>query len=175
MFLTPPSFNRKYLPESPRLHYILGLNLLRLLSSNRIAEFHTELELISYENQDNPFIKHPIQLEQYLMEGCYNKVLETKEEFPSASYVYFMNQLIDTIRDEIAECIQAAYLTLPVQGAKRLLLFETEEQVLDFSQKVRLLLPFIPSLPLPFLSFLPTQSCKVLTKKKRENILGRMK
>lgn len=30
----------------------------------RIAEFHTELELIPSEMHDNLYIKHPIQLEQ---------------------------------------------------------------------------------------------------------------
>ncbi|GMQ05894.1 hypothetical protein CsSME_00050721 [Camellia sinensis var. sinensis] len=35
------------LPPSPQEYPILGLNLLRLLVQNRIAEFHTELELLS--------------------------------------------------------------------------------------------------------------------------------
>ena len=39
------------LPESPKQYPILGLNLLRLLAQNRIAEFHTELELIPVARQ----------------------------------------------------------------------------------------------------------------------------
>ena len=46
------------------------------LSQNRVAEFHTELErLPAKEVQNNVYIKHPVSLEQYIMEGSYNKVL----------------------------------------------------------------------------------------------------
>jgi hypothetical protein len=35
------------------------------------------LELLSPKDiQTNPYIKHPVSLEQYLMEGSYNKVQE---------------------------------------------------------------------------------------------------
>lgn len=82
------------LPDSPFQYQLLGLNLLCLLSQvlnkvsvryihpsillsqNRVAEFHTELErLPAKEVQNNVYIKHPVSLEQYIMEGSYNKVL----------------------------------------------------------------------------------------------------
>ena len=65
---------RSELPESPYKYQLLGLNLLYLLSTNRVAEFHTELELLPTSQLDNPYIRHPVSLEQYLMEGTYNKV-----------------------------------------------------------------------------------------------------
>ena len=69
------------LPESQRQYPILGLNLLRLLAQNRIAEFHTELELIDTDVQHtNVYIKYPAQLEQHIMEGSYNKVLAAKQD-----------------------------------------------------------------------------------------------
>ena len=40
---------RSVLPQSPQANIIIGLDLLRLLVENRIAEFHTELELLSPE------------------------------------------------------------------------------------------------------------------------------
>ncbi len=40
---------RKLLPPAPQEWMFAGLNLLRLLVANRIAEFHTELELIPEE------------------------------------------------------------------------------------------------------------------------------
>ncbi len=40
---------RSVLPQSPQAHIIIGLDLLRLLVENRIAEFHTQLELLSPE------------------------------------------------------------------------------------------------------------------------------
>eukprot|EP00695_Tsukubamonas_globosa_P000249 TRINITY_DN1185_c0_g1_i1.p1 TRINITY_DN1185_c0_g1~~TRINITY_DN1185_c0_g1_i1.p1 ORF type:complete len:62 (-),score=7.53 TRINITY_DN1185_c0_g1_i1:1-186(-) len=38
---------KNIIPPSQRRYLLLGLNLLRLLAQNRIAEFHTELELNS--------------------------------------------------------------------------------------------------------------------------------
>ena len=77
---------------------LLGLNLLRLLASNQIADFHTELELIPTEMLDNAFIKHPVQLEQYLMEGSYTKIIESRSDVPSSCYTYVMDQLLQTVR-----------------------------------------------------------------------------
>lgn len=66
---------KSQLPESPFKYQLLGLNLLFLLSQNRVAEFHTELELLPSEHiQNDVYIKHPLSIEQYLMEGSYNKV-----------------------------------------------------------------------------------------------------
>lgn len=63
------------LPESSFKDQLFGLNLLLLLSQNRVAEFHTELELLPADQiQSNVYIRHPVTLEQNLMEGNYNKV-----------------------------------------------------------------------------------------------------
>jgi len=100
------------LPTSQWQYCILGLNLMRLLSKNNregLDEFHTELELIPLDMHKNIFIKKPIQLEQYMMEGAYNKVLKAKADIPSQHYSYFINKLTETLRDEIAECIERAY------------------------------------------------------------------
>ena len=41
------------------MHQLLGLNLLCLLSQNRVAEFHTELERLTVkEVQDNVYIRY---------------------------------------------------------------------------------------------------------------------
>ncbi|KAI8051643.1 SAC3/GANP/Nin1/mts3/eIF-3 p25 family-domain-containing protein [Syncephalis plumigaleata] len=66
----------KLLPESPNKYPLIGLNLLRLLSQQRIDEFHLMLETIDPQiMRENPYIRHPIALEQNLMEGSYNRVL----------------------------------------------------------------------------------------------------
>lgn len=53
------------MPESAYKHQLLGLNLLFLLSQNRVAEFHTELERLPAKDiQTNVYIKHPVSLEQ---------------------------------------------------------------------------------------------------------------
>lgn len=67
------------MPDSDYKNELLGLNLLFLLSQNRVAEFHTELELLPPELiQSDPYIRHPLALEQYLMEGSYNKIFLAK-------------------------------------------------------------------------------------------------
>jgi len=86
----------KDIPPSSYQYQILGLNLLRLLALNRIAEFHTELELIPLDKHDNIYIKHPIQLEQYIMEGSYNKVFSAAKDLPAPSYSFFIEYLMDT-------------------------------------------------------------------------------
>ncbi|KVH95292.1 26S proteasome non-ATPase regulatory subunit Rpn12 [Cynara cardunculus var. scolymus] len=85
------------LPQSPQEYPILGLNLLRLLVQNRIAEFHTELELLSTSALENPCIKHAVELEQSFMEGAYNRVLSARQTVPHETYVYFMDLLARTV------------------------------------------------------------------------------
>jgi 26S proteasome regulatory subunit N12 len=63
------------LPESQKKYSILGLYLLYLLSFNKISEYHTEIELIPYTEMNNVFIKVPVSLEQYFVEGSYGKIL----------------------------------------------------------------------------------------------------
>lgn len=53
---------------------VLGLYLIHLLARNSLAEFHSEVELLSRVDAATPAIAFPIQLESYLMEGSYNKV-----------------------------------------------------------------------------------------------------
>ena len=53
----------------------MGLNLLCLLALGRNAEFHVSVEKLPADIlQKNPYIRHPVQLEQFIMEGNYNKV-----------------------------------------------------------------------------------------------------
>lgn len=90
---------RNFLTESPYKYQLIGLNLLCLLAKNRLSEFHTELELLNPKLiQTNIYIRHPVSLEQYLMEGSYNKVFLSKGNVPSPSYNFFMDILLRTIR-----------------------------------------------------------------------------
>uniref|UniRef100_A0A6G1SLW0 26S proteasome non-ATPase regulatory subunit 8 n=1 Tax=Aceria tosichella TaxID=561515 RepID=A0A6G1SLW0_9ACAR len=110
------------LPESPNKYQLIGLNLLRLLSQNRLAEFHTEIELLPLDViQRNPFINHPILLEQYLMEGSFNKIFLAKSKNPSPHYTFFIEVLLSTIRVEMASCLESAFDTIAVVDAVRLL------------------------------------------------------
>jgi 26S proteasome regulatory subunit N12 len=53
------------LPMSAFQYELTGLNLLSLLAQNRLAEFHTELELLPPDDLlHNVYLKHPIALER---------------------------------------------------------------------------------------------------------------
>ena len=81
------------------MYSIIGLNLLRLLAQNRLSEFHTELETIEPDQLvSNIYIKHPVEIEQCLMEGSYNRVLNARANVPANEYLFFMDILVDTIR-----------------------------------------------------------------------------
>jgi len=125
-----------HLPESERQFPILGLNLLRLLAQNRIAEFHTELEQVPMAlQQSNSYIKFPAQLEQHIMEGSYNKVLSAKQEGPySQEGMFFMDMLVDTVRDEIAECSEKAYASIELADLQTLLMLSSEAELREFAE-----------------------------------------
>ena len=57
----------------------------------------------------NVYIKHPVSLEQYIMEGSYNKVLSLKGNVPAESYNYFFDILLNTVREEIASCLEKVF------------------------------------------------------------------
>ncbi|THF94191.1 hypothetical protein TEA_004454 [Camellia sinensis var. sinensis] len=120
------------LPPSPQEYPILGLNLLRLLVQNRIAEFHTELELLSAGAMENNCIKHAVELEQSFMEGAYNRVLSARQTVPHETYVYFMDLLAKTVRDEIAGCSEKAYDSLSINDARKILLFSSDKELFEY-------------------------------------------
>jgi len=124
------------LPPSPRQYAVQGLNLIRLLTQNRIADFHTTLEsLPSDAIAENAFIKHPVNLERWLMEGSYGKVWNAREEAPSEEYKFFVDSLMGTIRNEIASCEETAYESLPVSEAAALLYFKSSNDLIQFAQQ----------------------------------------
>ncbi|CAO3694657.1 unnamed protein product [Rhizopus stolonifer] len=104
------------LPPSQQMYPLIGLNLLRLLSQNKLSEFHTTLEGIQHDElQLNPFIKQAVDLgkkktlglnrifmqfflEQFLMEGSYNKVWSAKSTVKGEEFMFFYDILMNTTR-----------------------------------------------------------------------------
>lgn len=117
------------IPPSPQEYPILGLNLLRLLVQNRIAEFHTELELLPVTALENPCIKHAVELEQSFMEGAYNRVLSARQAVPHETYVYFMDLLAKTVRDELAGCSEKGYDYMSIAEARQVLMFSSDKEL----------------------------------------------
>mmetsp|Transcript_45534 Transcript_45534/g.71344 ORF Transcript_45534/g.71344 Transcript_45534/m.71344 type:complete len:264 (+) Transcript_45534:25-816(+) len=121
------------LPESSEQYQLQGLNLMCLLAQSKIAEFHTELELIPVDKWEHPCIKFPIKLEQYLMEGSYPKVLASAGDLPAPSYHFFVSMLSGTVRDSIAESSEAAYESLPLADALKMLSMSGVEEMKDYA------------------------------------------
>jgi len=126
-------FDYKNLPKSYFRSQLLGLNLLCLLAQNKVSEFHTEIERLEPgEIHDDIYIKHPIQIEQYLMEGNYNKLFLAQSNIPSESYSYFIEILLETIRAEIGSCLEKAYANISVAEAQRMLYFKSAKDLQSY-------------------------------------------
>ncbi|CAO3694651.1 unnamed protein product [Rhizopus stolonifer] len=124
------------LPPSQQMYPLIGLNLLRLLSQNKLSEFHTTLEGIQHDElQLNPFIKQAVDLEQFLMEGSYNKVWSAKSTVKGEEFMFFYDILMNTTRHEIANCSERAYEHLPLNDACTLLFLKNTEELLNFAKE----------------------------------------
>lgn len=64
------------------MYSVVGLYLLYLLAYNKISEYHTEIELIPFEEQNNLYISAPVLLEKHFVEGSYNKILSFSKQVP---------------------------------------------------------------------------------------------
>lgn len=123
------------LPPSPQELPMRGLHLLCLLVQNRIAEFHSQLELLAPDALSHACILMAVELEQSLMEGAYSRVLNARQHVPDPTYIHFMDLLMLTVRDEIADCSEKAYETLTAEDASKLLMISSAAELSDYSAK----------------------------------------
>eukprot|EP00124_Ichthyophonus_hoferi_P001975 Ihof_evm7s120 gene=Ihof_evmTU7s120 len=126
---------KDHVSESVHMWELLGLNLLYLLSQNKIADFHTELELLPDSSLSTPYIAYPVHMEQYMIEGSYNKILHARSEAPAPSYSFFVNVLSDTVREEIASCCEKAFNKIAISELKKILYLEKDEDAMKIAQK----------------------------------------
>lgn len=132
-----PYYAASGVSDSDRKCHILGLNLMYLLVDNRLSEFHSELELLSEKEANSQFVNFPINLERQLMVGIYDEVLDAGLNVPHPSYQFFMDNLLQTVRDSIADCIEVSYKTMKLKDVKVMMKFETEQELLDYIQECR--------------------------------------
>lgn len=117
--------------------HVLGLNLMHLLVDNRLSEFHAELELLSEEEARTPYVSFPITLERQLMVGSYDEVLNAKANVPDPSYDFFMENLLETVRDSIADCVEVSYKSLQLADAVTMMKFDSTAELLEYVQEKR--------------------------------------
>lgn len=118
--------------ESPLKYPLLGLNLLFLLVDHRLAEFHSELELLTEEERNNQYISYSVEIDRYLMTGSYDQVLAASQQPPHELYRMFTSLLMESVREQIAECAEASYKTLKLSSAAQLFLFNDEQDAAKY-------------------------------------------
>lgn len=128
------SDQQKGLAPSGQKNQILGLYLLHLLASDRIGEFHTELELIPLDDYSDQHINQPIQLERYLMEGNYAKVLEATKSM-AQHQAFFLERLVETVRLKVGASLERSYARLPAPQAATMLMLADVPGLMEFATK----------------------------------------
>ncbi|MQL83843.1 hypothetical protein Taro_016345 [Colocasia esculenta] len=71
------------------------------------------------------------------MEGAYNRVLSARQVVPLETYLYFMDLLAKTVRDELAGCSEKAYDHLSIAVTKKILMLFTDQELSDYIMEVR--------------------------------------
>ena len=122
---------------SERKSHMLGLNLMFLLVENRLSEFHAELELLSDQEAVTSYVSFPIQLERQLMVGSYDELLSAHSRIPDSSYGLFMDRLLQTVRDSIADCVEVSYKTMKTVDAMTMMKFDSVEQLMEYIEECR--------------------------------------
>ncbi|KAK8869872.1 hypothetical protein IAR55_000440 [Kwoniella newhampshirensis] len=135
-FALQPFYNNleSVIPPSPNRPVTLGLHLLGLLSEGLLTEFHTLLETLKVEQLNDVFVRLPVDLERWLMEGAYNKVYRARDRVPREEFGFLLERLMGTVRGQIASTIETSYPSLPLSNAAALLFYKPGEtsQLVEF-------------------------------------------
>lgn len=110
---------------------IISLQLLIQLIQNKISDFHTLLETLPIELLNSHEISIPVKLERFIMEGSYSKLFEYKQHLNQ----WIWDQLLFTIRNQIALSQETAYQSLPINDAATLLYFKNQSELMEFSKQ----------------------------------------
>jgi len=130
--------NNNTTTTTQRKCHVLGLNLMSLLVDNRLSEFHAELELLTEEEARSPFVSFPITLERQLMVGSYDEILNATSNVPHvASYTFFMENLLETVRDSIADCVEVSYKSMKLEDAVTMMKFSSVGELQEYVSEKR--------------------------------------
>ncbi|EKD02718.1 26S proteasome non-ATPase regulatory subunit 8 [Trichosporon asahii var. asahii CBS 8904] len=125
------------LPPSANRPIIIGLQLLTMLSEGKYSQFHMALEGLDVSELGDVFVRWPVDLERWMMEGAYNKIYRARDRVPREEYAVLLERLMGTIREQIALTIETSYPSLPLQNAAQLLFFRSGEtaQLVEFAKE----------------------------------------
>ena len=117
------------IPESPRSLMIIGLHLVgTLLTPSGAILMQQELEKIPKQLHTSLYIKFPHQLERFLMEGSYFKLLNLRTRVPAPEFLPLVELLESKVRTQIIQSIPYTYDMLTVASAQHILMLNTVEE-----------------------------------------------
>eukprot|EP00923_Selenidium_pygospionis_P003274 GHVN01005205.1.p1 GENE.GHVN01005205.1~~GHVN01005205.1.p1 ORF type:complete len:325 (+),score=99.72 GHVN01005205.1:302-1276(+) len=116
------------LPASDLQSVVIGLHLLYLLSTNKLGEFHTQVEHITPSLKSTLCVMYSLELEVALMDGNFIKVVDAASQVPRPVFSCFMGQLVTTARLKVARCLEAAYTFVDSHHAAKLLMLPVDNQ-----------------------------------------------
>jgi 26S proteasome regulatory subunit N12 len=68
-------------------------------------------------------------------QGLYDQVLAA--QVPHETFQFFVDQLVQTVRDSIADCMEVSYKEMSLESAKTLMKFTTRDELLEYIQDCR--------------------------------------
>jgi 26S proteasome regulatory subunit N12 len=72
--------------------------------------------LLSFDDiENNIYIKVPVSLETYFVQGSYQKILTQQQNVPMVAYNFFIEKFVDAIRYEIARSAEVSYDSLSLK------------------------------------------------------------
>ncbi|KDD74143.1 hypothetical protein H632_c1537p0, partial [Helicosporidium sp. ATCC 50920] len=108
---------------------ITSLRLLSLLLSRRGSDFCCELEALPAEVAASPAVAHTCELEAWLAEGSYNRVLAAATGGdPDPVRAALLRQLLPTVRNQVAACVAASCEAVTLSQLAALLRLDSEDQ-----------------------------------------------
>lgn len=126
----------KEILDSKQKDLMFGLHLMYLLANNEIGKFNLKIEKIDYKTRmTNPFFVVPARLGLCLTEGAYNSINLAENDLPTPYYKPFMNNLKESIKNEIAESLEISYRAIPVNIAMKKLSLKNNDETLAFGNK----------------------------------------
>eukprot|EP00825_Cyclidium_porcatum_P050050 TRINITY_DN8812_c0_g1_i4.p1 TRINITY_DN8812_c0_g1~~TRINITY_DN8812_c0_g1_i4.p1 ORF type:complete len:276 (+),score=71.16 TRINITY_DN8812_c0_g1_i4:131-958(+) len=123
---------KNILPESKDQNKFVSLNLLYLLSYNKISEFHTAVELIPFNELSNQYIQFVLELEQSINVGNFQEALKVKSNAPLKQFNMFLDRIFETIRYEKARSAEKAYKKLDIQEALKIFNLNNLQELNDY-------------------------------------------
>ena len=69
------------------------------------------------------------------MVGIYDEVLSVT--VPDPSYQFFVDNLLQTVRDSIADCIEVSYKGLKIADAMTMMKFPTQQELMEYIEDCR--------------------------------------